>query len=92
MMNEMFNLAVGALAGIVLGGLFFGGLWWTVQKGVPSEQPALWFLGSLILRTAVVLLGLYFVAAGSWQRLLAALLGLIVARFVVMRITRSATG
>ncbi len=92
MMNETFNLVAGALAGVVLGGVFFGGLWWTVHKGVASEHAALWFLGSLVLRTAVVLLGLYFVAAGSWQRLLAALLGLIVARFVVMRITRGATG
>lgn len=92
MMNEMFNLLGGALAGLMLGGFFFGGLWWTVQKGVASEQLALWVLGSLFFRAAVVLLGLYYVAAGSWQRMLTALFGIMVARFAIIRITRGATG
>ena len=39
-------------AGALLGVFFFGGLWWTVQKGVASERPAFWFLGSLLVRTA----------------------------------------
>ena len=39
------------VAGSMLGVLFFGGLWWTVQKGVTSDLPAFWFLGSLLLRT-----------------------------------------
>ena len=38
------------LAGLVLGAIFFGGLWWTVRKGLSSQQPALWFLGSMLLR------------------------------------------
>ena len=38
------------IPGLVLGGVFFGGLWWTVQKGFASPRPALWFLGSLLLR------------------------------------------
>ena len=89
MINEALNLLGGLFAGIVLGVFFFGGLWWTVHKGVTSEHPALWFLGSLMLRTAVVLLGFYFLAAGSWQSLLAALFGLFVARLIVMRVTRA---
>ena len=35
------------LAGALLGSVFFGGLWWTVRRGVLSTQPALWFFGSL---------------------------------------------
>jgi F1F0 ATPase subunit 2 len=89
-MTEAFSLAAGLLAGIVLGAFFFGGLWWTVQKGVASERVALWFLGSMLLRTSVVLLGFYFFSAGNWQRLLAALLGFVVARLIVMRFTRAA--
>ena len=36
--------------GGLLGTMFFGGLWWTVRTGVSSQRPALWFLGSLVLR------------------------------------------
>ena len=68
------------LAGGLLGVFFFGGLWWTVQKGVTSESPAVWFLGSLLLRTGVILAGFYFVSQGHWSRLVACLLGFLIAR------------
>jgi F1F0 ATPase subunit 2 len=89
-MNEALSLAAGLLAGIVLGAFFFGGLWWTVRKGVLSQRPALWFFGSMLLRTSVVLLGFHFVSGGNWQRLLAALLGFVLARLIVMRLTHAA--
>ena len=86
-MNELWQLALVLLAGMLLGALFFGGLWWTVQKGVAAKQPALWFSTSMLLRTGVVLAGFYFVSANDWKRLLLCLLGFIVARFVVIRLT-----
>jgi F1F0 ATPase subunit 2 len=89
-MNETLILALGGSAGAVLGAIFFGGLWWTIRNGVTSVRPALWFLGSLLLRMSVTLLGFYFVAGGRWQRLVACLMGFIVARFVVMWLTRPA--
>ena len=73
------------LAGALLGAFFFGGLWWTVQKGVASERPALWFLGSLVLRTGVILAGFYFVSQGHWSRLVACLLGFLIARVLVVK-------
>ena len=72
----------------MLGAIFFGGLWWTVRKGVSSTQPALWFLGSLLLRMSIALAGFYFVSGGHWERLLACLLGFVMARLVVTRLTR----
>ena len=54
-----------SLAGALLGAFFFGGLWWTVQKGVASERPALWFLGSLLLRTGIDSGWILFCFAGS---------------------------
>ncbi|CAN5752912.1 ATP synthase subunit I [soil metagenome] len=89
-MNEPLMLALGVVAGVALGAVFFGGLWWTVRKGMTSSQPALLFLGSLLLRTSVVLAGFYFIGRGAWERLLACLLGFIIARFIVMRLTRPA--
>jgi len=87
-MNETLALALAGLAGAALGAIFFGGLWWTVRRGVSSGHPALWFLGSGLLRTSLVVAGFYFVGGGQWQRLVGALVGFIVARFVVMWLTR----
>ena len=89
-MIDLLSLVFALIAGIMLGAIFFGGLWWTVRKGVSAKHPAFWFLGSMLLRTCIVVLGFYFILGGSWQRLLAGLLGFIVARIVVTRLTRVA--
>ena len=70
-MNETLILAPPLAAGLVLGAFFFGGLWWTVRKGVSSKQPALWFFGSMLLRMSIALAGFYFVGGGHWERLAA---------------------
>lgn len=88
-MNEFLILALALVAGLLLGAIFFAGLWWTVRKGVSSKHPALWFLGSMLLRMSIVLLGFYFVGRGDWQRLVVCLLGFIIARYIVMRLTRT---
>jgi F1F0 ATPase subunit 2 len=89
-MSDLPSLALAFVAGSVLGVFFFGGLWWTVQKAVTSEQAAVWFLGSLLLRTCLILTGFYLVAQGHWSRILACLLGFLIARFlVVKRLSRS---
>ena len=82
-MNETLTLVLALVTGVLLGVMFFGGLWWTVRKGVSSERPALWFLGSLLLRTIITLTGFYFVARGDWQSLLVCLLGFVIARPIV---------
>ncbi len=79
----MIETLVGVLswaAGAALGATFFGGLWWTVQKGVAAKQPGLLFLGSLLLRISMVMVGFYFVAAGHWERMLLCLLGFVMAQ------------
>ena len=88
-MSEALNLVLALIAGVSLGALFFGGLWWTVRKSFSSKQPALWFFGSSLLRTMVVLAGFYFIALGHWQRLLVSLLGFAMARLMVTRLTRA---
>ena len=88
-MNEPLALALAWAAGGILGAIFFGGLWWTVRKGISSPQPALWFLGSLLLRMSIVLAGFYFVSGRNWERLLLCLIGFVVARLVVMWLTKT---
>ena len=86
-MNEWLTLALAGMAGLLLGAIFFGGLWWTVRLGMTSKRPELLFLGSMLLRTGVVIAGFYVVSDGHWQRLLACLFGFAIARFIVMRLT-----
>ncbi|WP_298829848.1 ATP synthase subunit I [uncultured Piscinibacter sp.] len=79
---------VALLAGGLLGGVFFGGLWWTVQRAAVSAVPARWFLGSLVARTTFVLAGFYAVGGGQAVRLGLCLLGFVLARAIVLRVTR----
>ncbi len=91
-MNEPSGLASALLAGALLGMMFYGGLWWTVQRGVSSKRVALWFFASLLLRMGVVLAGFYFVAGGHWQRLLLCLLGFVMARLAAAWLARPREG
>jgi F1F0 ATPase subunit 2 len=88
MMNETLSLALAMVAGLLIGAFFFGGLWWTVQKGLSSKQPALLFFGSLLLRTGTAVAGFYFASGGHWERLLMCLLGFFIMRRIVLRLTR----
>ena len=88
-MNEPLPLLLASAVGLLLGAIFFGGLWWTVRKGLSSRQPALWFFGSMLLRMGIALAGFYFVGRGDWRRLIACLLGFVIARFVVTWLTRA---
>lgn len=84
----VYEAVLAALAGAVLGALFFGGLWWTARRGAASPRPALWFFGSLLLRMGIALSGFYAVAGSHWDLMLACLLGFVAARMVVIRLTR----
>ncbi|WP_048171314.1 N-ATPase subunit AtpR [Methanosarcina siciliae] len=87
-MSEVFNLILALGAGFLLGAFFFGGLWWTVRRGLSSGQPVLWFFGSLLLRTGITVAGFYFASGGHWDRLLMCLLGFFIMRHIVTRLTR----
>ena len=85
------GLVIEALAaGMVLGALFFGGLWWTVRRGLIAPNPALWFGLSALVRVAIAVSGLYYIARSGWPSLLACLCGLLIARVAVLRLTRNA--
>ena len=90
-MIEGLKIGGAMLAGVALGACFFGGLWWTVQRGVSSKQPAMLFLGSLLLRTLLVVAGFYFVFRDDWRNLVASLAGFVVARTVMTRVLGPST-
>jgi len=89
-MNEILRLVLAWIAGGMLGAIFFGGLWWTIRKGLSSKWAALYFSVSLMLRMSIALAGFYVVGGGHWERLAACLLGFLMARLVVTKLTRTA--
>jgi len=88
--TDLLQFASAFAAGLLLGALFFGGLWWTVRRGVASPRPALWFFGSMLLRMAIALSGFLIVGGERWERWLLCLAGFVLARFAVQWSTRSA--
>lgn len=85
-MNEWINMLPAFIGGIVLGILFFGGLWLTVQRAMHSKKTALIFAGSFMIRMSVFLTGVYYVSQNSWQKMLVCLAGFLIARTVITRI------
>ena len=87
-MTEALALVPSLLAGLLLGAFFFGGLWWTIRMGTPSEWSGLLFAASLLLRMAVAVTGFYLVSHGDWRKLVACLAGFLLARIAVTRLIR----
>lgn len=82
-MSGFMALVLAVAAGAGLGLLYFGGLWLTVRRLPDFGRPALLFGASFAVRTALTLLGFYLVMDGSWERMLACLVGFIIARKVL---------
>jgi F1F0 ATPase subunit 2 len=87
-MSEFVHYALAWLTGLALGGVFFGGLWWTVHVFTAGKRSAAWLLGSWLLRMGIALTGFYLVGREHWQQLLLCLLGFVMARAMVQWLTR----
>jgi len=87
-MNEALILAGDLFTGILLGAFFFGGLWWTIRSRSPSQWSGLLFSASFLLRMTVAVTGFYVVSHGEWRKLLACLVGFLLARIAVTRLIR----
>lgn len=88
--HEIVNLMLAFFAGVAIGAAFFGGLWWTVLQGVRTTRPALLFFASFLLRMTFVLIAFYLVGTAHSDRLVSCLLGFVLGRFLVARLTRPA--
>ena len=91
-MTDAMGILPSLVTGLVLGAVFFGGLWLTVRRGVSSKNPAPVFLISLLVRSGLVLGGFYLVAGGQWERLPACGLGFVTARLIATRLAGPARG
>ena len=84
---DVFALLPALAVGGFLGWVYFGGLRWTVRRGLASPAAAAWFAGSFLLRSAFCLVGFYWIGAADPLRLLACLGGFIIARMIVTKLT-----
>ena len=84
--REIEMMGVAFICGLPLGVFYFGGLWWTIGRAFASKSPAVWLLGSLLLRTIVVMAAFYWVSQGDWCRALSCLFGFLMARTAIQRL------
>jgi len=84
-MADVTSLLLALAAGLALGVFYFRGLWHTVKRLPESGRPFLTAFGSFALRAAVVLAGFYLVMGDEWERLVAVLIGFILAREFLVR-------
>ena len=87
-MNSVPELLLALAAGLLLGAVFFGGLWWTVRRGLSSKRPAALFATSTLVRIAISVAGFFVVSRGDWRRLSACLAGFLVMRVFTIRLVR----
>jgi F1F0 ATPase subunit 2 len=86
-MTHLLALTFDFIAGLLIGAIFYGGLWWTVRR-ICANAAGLWLAGSFLARTMIALAGFYAVARGTWRGAAACLAGFIVARIAVTWSTR----
>ncbi len=90
-MNDIIYIIIVFICGIILGIIFFGGLWLTIKKSVTSKMPGLLFIASFFIRTGITLLGFYFLAANNWKNMAACLVGFVISRFIIKQYTKQET-
>jgi F1F0 ATPase subunit 2 len=87
--TDILLLVASFFAGVGLGIFFFGALWITVAALPRLKHPIAVAGLSFLVRLAVVAVVLYLLGAGGqWLRLLAALVGFLIARSVLVAIVR----
>jgi F1F0 ATPase subunit 2 len=84
---EPDTIIAAVCVGLLLGGLYFGGLWWTVRRMPHARHPLNLYFGSVIVRLTMVLAAFYGVLANAdWPRLVASLAGFVAARMLLIRL------
>ncbi len=76
------NILISLTGGIVIGLLFYGGLWFTVQALVVTRHPVLLTVSSFGARMLIALSGFLFFMDGKWQNALGCLAGFALGRVI----------
>lgn len=81
----------GFTGGVVLGCLYFGGLWLSVKKLKDVENKRRFLLLSWIFRSVLLCLGLYGLARYNAAALLCGAAGLLLTKVVIVRAVKRKT-
>ena len=87
-MTDFLPIALAGFVGVIAGLIFFGGLWFTTRRLLTSNCPAIWLLVSFTVRVFVMLGALYWVGRDHLPRMAACLVGFVIARIVMVYVTR----
>lgn len=83
-MTEQIPLfLVATLWGLLFGLVYFGGLWLTIRRLAITQHPALWMLGSFLMRNLLAVAAFYPVVLYGWLAALFSITGFIGARFLL---------
>jgi len=77
-------MVFGFIGGIFLGIIFFGGLYWSVNKLPKVKHPALLMVISVLIRMIVLISGIYFLSGNDIKRILSTLGGVILVRIIMI--------
>lgn len=87
--NRMLDISMAVLAGVALGLIFVGGLWLTVRR--TSQLRLAVFAVSFLVRSAVLLVGLWWIGHGDPTRMLACGAAAIAVRTLAIRVCAGST-
>ena len=82
---HMLDLIFPFMVGIVLGCCFFYALWLTVDKGLKSIHPAVWFLGGILASMGTAVAVFYWISDNDMWRLVASLIGFVIGRIFMTK-------
>ncbi len=83
---DITAFAAAFLAGMILGGIYFGALWLTLRQLSHRRRPGLFLIASLTGRLSLLLIVFYLILISShWIHLLALLIGFLTVRVLVTR-------
>ncbi len=89
--TELAWVALSLVVGLAVGVAYFRALWWTIERLPRARRPALLLLGSSLARIAPAVAAFWLISGGQWQRLVACVLGFVVARVIMVHVYRPRT-
>ena len=84
-MADIMNLLASLAAGLILGIIYFRGLWQTVVRLPDFRRPAWSMAWSFVARVGIVMTGFFFIMQGHLERLAVAMAGFLLARQILVR-------
>lgn len=77
-------MIVSFLIGLILGIIYFGGLYYSTKKFTKVKRPALFMVLSFIIRMGILVVGFYYLTKTDYKNVLIALVGVILTRFIII--------